>query len=308
MSTVDGDILSICANCGKGEEESDKLKSCMACKMVKYCNRDCQIAHRPQHKKECKKRAAELHDENEKLFKQPPPLHEDCPICFLRLPTLHSGYRYQSCCGKVICSGCIHAPIYDNQGNEVDNEKCPFCRIPFHDSKEELLERLNKRMQTDDPIAIFNHGVSYRDGTCGFPQNNDKAFELWHRAAELGRSDAYANIGYAYDVGKGVEVDKKKAIHYYELAAIGGDTQARNNLGYWEVKAGNFDRALKHWIIAVGGGSSKSLKDIQTMYSNGDATKEDYTKALQIYQEYLGEIKSKQRDEAAAFDSRYRYY
>ena len=36
------------------------------------------------------------------------------------------------------------------------------------------------------------------------------------------------------------------------------------------------------------------------MYSNGDATKEDYTKALQSYQTYLRGIKSRQRDEAAA--------
>ena len=60
--SIDDDILSLCANCGKGEESAGDLKVCTACKMVKYCNRDCQIAHRPQHKKECKKRAAELHD------------------------------------------------------------------------------------------------------------------------------------------------------------------------------------------------------------------------------------------------------
>ena len=72
-------IMSACANCGKGEEAGVNLKACTACKMIKYCNRDCQIAHRPQHKKAYKKRAAELHDE--KLFKQPPP-DEDCPtVC-----------------------------------------------------------------------------------------------------------------------------------------------------------------------------------------------------------------------------------
>ena len=43
------------------------LKKCTACKMVKYCNRDCQVAHRARHKKECKKRAAEIYDET--LFK-----------------------------------------------------------------------------------------------------------------------------------------------------------------------------------------------------------------------------------------------
>ena len=54
---------STCANCGKGEDSSINLKSCAACKLVKYCSRDCQAAHRPQHKKECKKRAVELHEE-----------------------------------------------------------------------------------------------------------------------------------------------------------------------------------------------------------------------------------------------------
>ena len=118
MST-EGNILPLCANCGKGEEESTSLKSCGACKMVKYCSRDCQQAHRPQHKKDCRKRASELHDE--KLFKQP--LLEDCPICFLTLPSLHSGKKYNVCCGKEICCGCLYAVI-QTTGKNI----CPFCR------------------------------------------------------------------------------------------------------------------------------------------------------------------------------------
>ena len=299
------DNISKCANCGKGEEGSISLKSCTACKMVKYCSRECQIAHRPQHKKECRKRAAELHDEE--LFKQPPPA-EDCPICFQQLPSLDNGYRYNSCCGKVICSGCIFAPVYDDQGNEVDNQKCPFCRTPFPVSDEEILERTMKRTESNDGQAFFNQGCWYNDGLHGLPQDYTKALELWHRAADCGYRQAYCCIGYAYEEGRGVERDKKKATHYYELAAIGRDVYARHNLGRQEGLASNFDRALKHWMIAVGGGSSNSLKDIQTMYSNGDITKEDYTKALQLYQTYLGEIKSAQRDKAAAAKEKYRYY
>ena len=105
-----------CANCSKGEENSGDLKACTACTLVKYCNRDCQIAHRPQHKRECKKRAAELHAE--KLFKQPPP-EEDCPICMQTLPLLSSGSRYKLCCGKTICSGCIYA----NKKMQLNNKK-----------------------------------------------------------------------------------------------------------------------------------------------------------------------------------------
>ena len=38
-------IPNVCANCGKEEEGSVSLKACTACKLVKYCNRECQIAH-----------------------------------------------------------------------------------------------------------------------------------------------------------------------------------------------------------------------------------------------------------------------
>ena len=74
------DDIILCAACGKKEDEDNNLKACTACKMVKYCNRDCQIAHRRQHKKACKKRAAAVQEEA--LFEQPPP-NEDCPVCFL---------------------------------------------------------------------------------------------------------------------------------------------------------------------------------------------------------------------------------
>ena len=68
-----------CADCGVDEGEGVSLKACKSCMLVKYCNRNCQRNHWPKHKKPCKQRAAELHDEV--LFKEPPS-KEDCPICF----------------------------------------------------------------------------------------------------------------------------------------------------------------------------------------------------------------------------------
>jgi len=310
-TTADKDIVvSVCANCGK--EGIDVNNICNKCKLVKYCNASCKKKHRHKHKKECEdhvrlaaEHAAKLHDIE--LFKQPPPL-EDCPICFLQLPTLKTGWRYQTCCGKVICSGCLYAPLYDNQGNTVDNEKCPFCRVPTPSSNEEILERVHKRNDAGDDKAIHGLGISYRDGRYGLPQDYTKSLELYHRSAELGHAAAYASVGYAYDHGKGVEIDKKKAVDYYELAATRGDIFARHNLGIKEENGGNTERALKHYMISAKGGYSYSLNRIKELYSNGHATKEDYNKALQLYQEYLGEIKSKQRDEAAAAREDYRYY
>ena len=66
--------------------------------------------------------------------------------------------------------------------------------------------------------------------------------------------------------------------------------------------------ALKHWMIAAGCGDNDSLENIKQMFKNGHATKDDYAKALRVYQAYLVEIKSTQRNEAAAARERYKYY
>ena len=157
-------------------------------------------------------------------------------------------------------------------------------------------------MDAGETYAILRLGVHHYYGENGYPQDYTKALELWHRAAELGYSESCCNIGYAYEHGQGVVVDKSKANHYYELAAIGGNTTARCNLGIICRDSGNMDRALKHFMIAARGGDTESLTFIKRMYFFGDASKGDYTKALQFYQAYLGEIKSIQRDKAAAAD------
>ena len=135
--------IDACANCGKGEESSGDLKSCMACKLVKYCNRECQIAHRPQHKNACRKRAAELH--NEQLFKEHP-LQEECPICMLPLPLFTNqtttGVTFHLCCGKCICSGCICAMVESGA-----KRLCAYCRTPPANSDGEQVKRVEKLME-----------------------------------------------------------------------------------------------------------------------------------------------------------------
>ena len=252
-----------------------------------------------------KKRADEIHDE---VLFRPPPKKEECPICLLRLPSLNEGSSYYSCCGKIVCNGCHCAPVYDDLGNTVDEIKCPFCRTPAAASDEECMERMKKRAELGDAEAIYSFGVYYCKGLFGFPQNNVKALELCHRAAELGHAAAYFNIGCAYANGTGVERDMKKAKQYYKLAAVRGYADARQNLALREEAEGNMNRALKHWIYAVEGGCSESLKGIRRLFKNGHATKDEYAKALRSYQAYLDEIRSDERDKAAAFDDRYKYY
>ena len=134
---------------------------------------------------------------------------------------------------------------------------------------------------------------------------------IWHLNYLFGQVNLvlpkHNSIGCAYENGQCIEKDEKKANHYFKLAAIRGNVNARYNLGLDEEDAVNMNRALKHYMIAAESGEPDSLKKIQKLYSNGHARKDDYAKALRAYQAYLVEIKSTQRDKAAAFDDE-KYY
>ena len=187
MSTDD----NTCANCGKGEECSGDLKACTACKLVKYCNRNCQIAHRPQHKKACKKQAAELHDAA--LFEEPPP-PEDCPICMLPPPLYdhHTGMTFFSCCGKDICNGCTYAMI---ETGDKNMKICPFCKTPPARSDAENVERTKKLMKTGNGRAFNMLAGLYANGSIGVQQDWAKANELFLKAGELGRRSGVLQLG-----------------------------------------------------------------------------------------------------------------
>src|SRR6056300_2075262 len=94
---ADSDTMVCCACCGKAEVDDVSLKICTACRLVKYCGVECQKNHRPQHKKACKKRMAEIRDN--RLFTQPDESHYgECPICCLHLPLGEKKWAINSCC------------------------------------------------------------------------------------------------------------------------------------------------------------------------------------------------------------------
>ena len=284
---------SKCACCGK-EGNNDNMNTCNKCKMVKYCNAACKKKHRTKHKKECKKRVAELHDEQ--LFKDIEP-NEECPICMLPLPHENKTSTFNTCCGKEICIGCIYA-MEMSEGKDI----CAFCRTPPAISDEEEMERLKNLMDKGNAVAFSTLGGCYADGDLGLPQDDQKANKLYLKAGELGCAAGYYNLGNSYHRGRGVERDVKKAQPYWQLAAMGGIVRARQNLGCVEGQAGNIQRAFKHMIIGARAGSKESLDAVKIGFMQGIVTKDGYASTLRTYHERQKEMKSDARDKAAASD------
>lgn len=172
-----------------------------------------------------------------------------------------------------------------------------------------MRKRSKKTDGAGDVHAIYEYGcIFYGKGELGLPQDMDKAFEFWQRAADLGHAGASYNIGYNYFNGLfGLKKDIEKAKKYWVQSAIGGNMFARHNLANFEGRAGNTEKAVKHYLIAVSFGDEISLSKIKEMFRYGTVTKDDYTKALRTYQAFLDEIRSEQRDQAAAF-GQHKYY
>jgi len=285
------DNMSACACCGK-EGNSDEMNTCNKCKMVKYCNAACKKKHRSKHKKKCERRVAEIFDEQ--LFKEPPS-PEECPICMIPLPHIsESPSDFQTCCGKRICNGCIYA-MEMSEGEDL----CAFCRTPTTTSNEKNVKRVKKLMDKGNAMGYNLLAGAYDLGERGLPRDERKANELWLKAGELGCAMAYYNLAESYNRGAGVEIDKNKAKHYWELAAMNGHILARIDLGYLELEADNFDQALKHWIIAAKAGHEDSLDNVTKVFKGGVISKDEYEATLRAHHERRMEMKSDTRDKAA---------
>ena len=325
----DQDSQLTCANCGK-EGNYDDMNTCNKCKEVKYCNAACKKKHRKKHKKVCERRVAELHEEA--LFKEHPP-NEECPICLIPLQHGRDLSTFKSCCGKRICNGCILTMLINTRG--VD--KCPFCRKIQVSTNKEHNKRMKSLIDNGNAEAHYILAGYYNSGVLGHNGENDgrrdlaKANEFFLKAGELGCDAAYLALGDSYRLGNGVEVDKTKAKHYYELAAMMGSVHARHNLGCEEEQAGNIHAAYRHYILAARAGFARSMGKVKQgffstspdgpilsfvafmgtvtaeEYARGDIKEDKHSTALQLYHNtlvsYFGrckEMENDARDKAAA--------
>jgi len=126
----------------------------------------------------------------------------------------------------------------------------------------------------------------------GLQQDQEKAMELFARAADLGFSKAHNKLGDIYQNGG----DLKKAEFHLEAAAMAGNEAARNNLGVMQYNLGNRERAMKHWMIAASAGCFNAMYHLITFFKKGYVSRESISSTLAAYNSSCAEIRSDTRD------------
>lgn len=132
------------------------------------------------------------------------------------------------------------------------------------DAPEEIDSCLPDRV--DEAVRLYEEiscerkdGASYVDlaRTYSGEGNEEKAFECYMKAAELGYTDAFYNVANAYLNGYGVERDFNKAFEWFRKAADSGDPYAKLKLA--------------------------------ECYKRGAGCERDYAAAMALYQQVAGD-------------------
>ena len=243
--------------------------------------------------------------EHPDLWKPHPPT-EECPVSMVPLPLENAQSIYWSCCGKMICTACDEEHKRSlNVTNRKRHKKklppleftCAFCRSPVPDNDAEMISSYEERSGKGDIRAIVNLAGVYVKGDRGLRKNNEKAFELLNRAADLGSVDAIAILGNILSFGHfDVTIDRSIGKEYLEDAVAKGHLLSRHRLAILLAQEDNYDLAIKHWHLGAAAGCDDSVKNLWKCFYKRMLSKQDLEKVLRAHKAACDEMNSEERE------------
>ena len=102
-----------------------------------------------------------------------------------------------------------------------------------------------------------------------------RAISVWRPLAEAGDADAAFNLGQAYRLGRGVDLDLATAQNWLETAARKGHTDAQTTLGLLLFQNGNRTGGLRWLRQSAEAGEPRAMLMYGTALFNGDGVPQD---------------------------------
>ena len=129
-------------------------------------------------------------------------------------------------------------------------------------------------------------GWLYQDGQ-GVNKSSKRAFRWFKNGVDNGDRRSQYGIGCMYLNGWGCEQDYSLALKHFKIALEAGFSRANTNLGYM-YKNGlgckkNRKRAVEYYLAGMEANEALSYNNLAVMYDYGEYFKEDKQKALELY-------------------------
>jgi hypothetical protein len=103
-------------------------------------------------------------------------------------------------------------------------------------------------------------------------------------AADAGDREAAFTLGQIYRLGRGVPVDPRRAVTFYQRAAEAGHTLAQSNLAgllyFSDAPIRNRPQAIAWWNMAVQAGDPRAQYMLGVLHFNGDELPRDWPRAF----------------------------
>lgn len=119
--------------------------------------------------------------------------------------------------------------MFEGTGTFKDQNKANEIVMQY---KDRLCNEANKEMREGirNPKYIVIYGDMFSFGL-GEALDNDKAFELYQKAAEMGNLEAMCNLGFMYLYGTGVKKNEKKSFYWFKKSADLGYVHSMRDVG-----------------------------------------------------------------------------
>ena len=150
------------------------------------------------------------------------------------------------------------------------------------DENEEAYELYHKAAALGDTMAMNGLAIAYQEGR-GTDKDESEALRWFRMAAESGDLWAQTNLGWRYETGRGVGQDHAEAVRWYRLAADAGHARAQTNLG---------------WMLANGRGTDRN--DSEAVYWYHKAAEIEYPRAIRLLGFMFENGRGVEKDEAKA--------
>lgn len=92
------------------------------------------------------------------------------------------------------------------------------------------------------------------------------------------------NIAYSFYYGNGVELNKAKALHWFDIAAKGDDAAVHYKIGRLyekgEIYSQNNNKAFQHYLLSANGGDLLGASNLSAMYLQGKGINKDINEGI----------------------------